>query len=838
MIKSDNFLNIIPKTTDILPKHDLVFGTPINDPIAGIPIGDGDTGSLIWFEADAIHININKTDLWEYSTTESDYACFEEEENITSLKHGGELVIKFDSPCFDLIYQNAFEARLSLADATVSLNSNTEFFGIKAKSFASNKHKVSALKCAYSSKETEQPHISLCRWGSKNSWRWYGLTKNDHSIGLGGTNAIAEGNKLYITQKLNGTEFCLGLAIVTADDYKEKVINSHTAQIEFGAKSRGEFTLFWNVSLGKDLAEAKEKTASALDNALKVGLDGLYESHAKQWAEFWNKSLVSIPHDYIENLYYLSLYYSNSECRGAYPPHFTNGIWGFYHDYVPWNYYFHYNMQHMYAPLEPAGHGELANNYYAMRRNGLESAIRCAKELKGEEGAFFNDILDCHGYNLYNNDGNCTPGAQVAMAMYRHYRMNGDTEFFYNTALPVMKESARFYLSKLKKGDDGLYHIYKTTAYEGTPLFDDTITDYVMIRSLFGTLLDCPVTDKEKEAYKEVLSHLPDYTLIEMFDDEKENGVLGYGIGKGKELCGDGRILTIGTNAEGKIMRRNFGDLSKWYYGFPDTEMSPLYPAGVFGLRNQKEPMFGIMLDQIRLHPHPKDGCMQWCMMPIYMARMGMGEELYDYIEESIDRWMIFPNGFGADCPEGVDSVKNRLRYSNVRDAETKEQTCRSSYVFRHFDMETLPIIAYAVSESLLQSYDGVLRICPSVTKNSPVKFRLFGEGGFCVTANIEKGKYRIIIDNLRGEECYICLPEDIKSDLSALLKKSDNSIENTTPIMVDYKGEEVLTFADFKQGDSIIITNFEGDFEMPVYQMNKAWKTCKDAHLGTPATC
>ena len=835
---TENFLKIIPKTTDILPKHDLVFGTPINDPIAGIPIGDGDTGALIWFESDGIHININKTDLWGFSTTKSDYACFEEEENLTSLKHGGELVIKFSSPCFDLIYQNSFEARLSLADAAVYLDSNTEFFGIKAKSFASNLHKVSALKCAYTSKETEAASITLCRWGSKNSWRWYGLTKNDHSVGLGGTDAIAEDNRLYITQKLNGTEFCLGLAIVTEDNHKERVVNSHTVKTEFDAFKQGEFTLFWNISLGKDIAEAKEKTAKALDGAVEVGFEGLYESHAKQWTEFWNKSLISIPHDYIENLYYLSLYYSNSSCRGAYPPHFTNGIWGFYHDFIPWNYYFHYNMQHMYAPLEPAGHGELANNYYAMRHRGLESAIRCAKEMKGETGAFFNDILDCNGYNLYNNDGNCTPGSQVAMAMYRHYRMNGDTEFFEQIALPVMKETAKFYLSKLKKADDGLYHIYKTTAYEGTPLFDDTITDYVMIRALFTILLDCPVSDKEKESYKDVLNHLPDYTLIEMFPDEKENGVLGYGIGKGKKLCGDGRVLTIGKNSEGEIMRRNFGDLNKWYYGFPDTEMSPLYPAGVFGLRNKKDRLFSIMLDQIRLHPHPNDGCMQWCMMPIYMARMGMGEELYDYLEESIDRWMIFPNGFGADCPEGVDAAKNRLRYSNVRDYDTQERAYRSSYVFRHFDMETLPIIAYAVSESLLQSYDGVLRIFPSIPQNSNTKFCLYGEGGFRITANMEDGKYRIIITNLRGEKGFVSLPESIKSDMSVLLKKSNNVFLNVTPIVVEYKGEEVLTFDDFKQGDSIILTNFEGDFKITAYQKNKAWKSCGVAHLGTPATC
>ena len=53
------------RTTDFLPKHDLYFGTPVNSPMAGLPIGDGDTGSLIWLKRDGLHININKSDLWQ-----------------------------------------------------------------------------------------------------------------------------------------------------------------------------------------------------------------------------------------------------------------------------------------------------------------------------------------------------------------------------------------------------------------------------------------------------------------------------------------------------------------------------------------------------------------------------------------------------------------------------------------------------------------------------------------------------------------------------------------------------------------------------------------------------
>jgi hypothetical protein len=127
--KNSRFL---PETAAYLPKHDLVFGSPINDPVAGIPMGDGDTGSFVWFETDGIHVHINKTDLWDDSTLESDYICSGETENLTCLRHGGELVIKFPVPCFETIYQKNFEARLALADATVRVDAETPFSRIEA----------------------------------------------------------------------------------------------------------------------------------------------------------------------------------------------------------------------------------------------------------------------------------------------------------------------------------------------------------------------------------------------------------------------------------------------------------------------------------------------------------------------------------------------------------------------------------------------------------------------------------------------------------------------------------------------------------------------------------
>lgn len=828
---------LLPDTVSQLPKHDLVFGSPINDPVAGIPLGDGDTGSLVWFEADAIHININKTDLWDDSTLESDCICSGETENLTCLRHGGELVIRFGSPCFDMIYQKNFEARLALADATLQLDAETPFSHIQAKCFAFNKRHTTALRCRYSFAESDTPQISLLRWGSRNYWRWYNVDKAVPEAGLGGTATQVQDGRIYITQHLNGTDFCLGLAVVSDIPHTEATANRHTGRSTFAESTTGEFTLYWNISLGETSESAQKNTAAALDAALSEGFDAMHRRHAAQLTDFWNTSYVSIPHDYLENCYYLSLYYSNSECRGAYPPLFTNGIWGFRHDFSPWAYYFHYNMQHMYGPLEPSGHGALAENYYRMRRAGLDAAYRFAQKIKGKAGSFYHDVTDRYGRGAEYDSHNCTPGAQLGMAMYRHWRMNGDDAFLHSIALPVMKGAAEFYLGILQKEKDGLYHIHGTTAYEGTPLFHDTITDLVMIRALFGALKN-HCTDAERTVYEDVLTHLPGYITVPLEEDEVQDGVLLCGIGKGRPVHGAGHVLTVGLDDDGKPVRKNHGDPAKEVYGFPDTEMSPLYPAGIFGLKDKNTPLFDAMTNQILLHHQPED-CMYWCLMPLYLARMGMAEELTAHLEKMVGTWLIYPNGLGAErTPYGLEELR-RLFYNTVLDPDTGVSEKNEAYGFRHFDMETLPIAAHAVCESLLQSYDGVLRICPAVKKEDAVAFCLYAEGGFRVCCRADAGHFSLVVESLRGETCRICLPEHLSLETLTVqvAETADAPLRKTAPVWETVGDEQYLSLPALPAGGTAVITAGAPE-ESTVFTPaapNTAWKTCGSVHLGTP---
>ena len=109
-------------------KHDLVYLTPPGDPTQGIPLGSGDVGVLCWTEGSKLILALNKSNLWD----DAAFGRFEnwapgQEDVSTALRHAGRLVVDFKLPVFDPFYLSDFEARLSLADATLRVRAAGPF---------------------------------------------------------------------------------------------------------------------------------------------------------------------------------------------------------------------------------------------------------------------------------------------------------------------------------------------------------------------------------------------------------------------------------------------------------------------------------------------------------------------------------------------------------------------------------------------------------------------------------------------------------------------------------------------------------------------------------------
>ena len=136
---------------------------------------------------------------------------------------------------------------------------------------------------------------------------------------------------------------------------------------------------------GRNPVEAvKQKLAIAK----KQGCTDLFEAHRESWKAFWLRSLMECGDDYLDNLWHLTMYYANASQRGEYPARMVHGLWAWNRDVQNWNFYFHWNQQPIYWPLNAAGHHGLVDSYLEYRFNSLPHAKQDAKELFKADGAF------------------------------------------------------------------------------------------------------------------------------------------------------------------------------------------------------------------------------------------------------------------------------------------------------------------------------------------------------------------------------------------------------------------------------------------------------------------
>jgi hypothetical protein len=153
---------------------------------------------------------------------------------------------------------------------------------------------------------------------------------------------------------------------------------------------------------------------------------------------------------------------------------------------------------------------------------------------------------------------------------------------------------------------------------------------------------------------------------------------------------------------------------------------------------------------------------MGWCPYPIVLARLGLAEELAAELINSVSTWQLYPQGFGHYGPHQVFKPDAEQRWrvnAEVRDAgSAAKPTPRfpfPTWPFRHFDNEAMPIVSAAINEMLLQSHDGVIRVCPAAPEKWEVRFTLAAQGGFLVSAERKAGRIEwVAVESRLGGAC------------------------------------------------------------------------------------
>lgn len=719
-----------------LRRHDIVYRSPAYEKYNGLPVGEGDMAGLFCVSPDTLSFSANKSDLFD-DRCEGDFGAWgvEWEEKTTAQVTGGEIRFSDGLPSWDELYLQSFEKRLNLERGQVELMSETPFSRWEGKISGSHPDHGIAYSFYTSSAFPVERTVSLQKWGSRMLAHYYELRLDDPSIRLSGTEAVLRDGCALIRVKLARMWYVIGVQLSSDTAYTWRIAHPHEAICTLAAATSCHFTAFLTI-VNSEEAENPEEEAIARLHAATADPEAVFRRAEADWRAFAEKSFVYLTDDYLENYWYCALWQMYTCFRGRYPVSFNGAQFLWNHDVRNWGYIYHWNGQIPYWGVQSANHTELFEPYAAYRRSMLDDARRGAEKL-GYEGAFYSDIATRLGGQAFEPDtvNNLTCGPQIAMHLFRQWEYTHDDQYLRETALPVMVETARFYLSRLERDEtDGKFHMECSTIYENYLAFRDSVTDRVYIESLFRAVLAAEEVLGEKtdisERLQEVLENLYDFTFV------TQNGK---------------KVLTCGVLGDGRAMP--FRECR-----YPEGigmvgELSALFPGAEYC--RARHALRDVLRDTLEesLWERP----FQCGHTPYGVAAAHLDLPVTELLRGVVEATQIFPSGlshfvdFRADMnpentyePRVLHGGETHTAWSRLHEHAFYDRVKIPRPSVLHAYLETVGQVFAAINDSLLDSTDGKIRVFPAEQPTGFMMFKLLARGG-CVVISEKNDDVRYI---------------------------------------------------------------------------------------------
>lgn len=787
------FIGLNVDYKNYLSKHDIVFQTPNYEGFEGLTIGNGDIGGMVWCTKSGIEIQINKSDLYDKPNKESH----------TTLRAAAKLKLDFGIPNTEWLYLNDFEARMSMYNATSSFKSTTPFSDTNIKTWVDANSNAWVIDCKLKTMGELQSGTSMTvaleRWGSRAFGGWYGGYNKDASLGLGKSKVNTQNGDIYITEHLGGLDFVVACRVVGINS-SPKIKNSKLAVIETGTSNDINAKIIVSVVTSNESENLLEDAIKILDSKEKETIEKAKVAHDAWWQSFWERSFVSIPNDYIENIYYYRRYLTASASRANFPIVFNGGLWTWNHDLRQWVTPHHWNTQQQYWGVAVQNDCDLMLPYINTYFRTMPLAEAYAKERGVENALLWSEAHDFFG-NMpykYRDDmiNHFTAASQIAGIFWEYYQFTGDKKFLEEKCYPFIKKAAQFYVGYLKWDDKKQeYYSFPTMPYEHSQnQLKNSSSDRYMIEALLDWCVESAnmlKVDKSKvKEWKNILNHLWSPPVLDIPD-------------RGKVF---GTAFTKEGNPYPSL--ENYGVGS---YHF-DAHTTQVFPANILGLDDKDTEYFKIAENVSIRQPASKNAITPGS---IVSARLGLGEFALEKMTNSIRRMQHFPQGLFynidhwyqlskyADSISTAEVTTQRDYLYDKRTHYSKETAGSSGLPAAPFvqpGMEALSIVSTTVSEMLIQSHEGKIRVFPAIPENWEGAFILRSRGAFIVSSEINKSKEVsfVGIESLKGNQFKLQNPWNSPSLEILNLKTSENEKYKLSK-------DGVISFETNKNGKYII---------------------------------
>ena len=517
------------------------------------------------------------------------------------------------------------------------------------------------------------------------------------------------------------------------------------------ATGQVEFTLYVaNTISGRERNPLYDAVAM-LQMALQMGWDEAQESAQGRWIQFWKKSFIHVTSadrtaDYMENLWYLHLYWMGCAGLGDLAVKFNGGAFLMHQDLRSWGTsYWYQNTRELYWPLPAANHMELCKPFQNLYLANLEAHRQNAKALFDRKGLQVEETMTIYGSG--DKAGNpytllyLSTGLECALQLYRQYaytreeimkiykQFSGKREenLLTQQIYPFLKDAVAFYQDYATKGDDGLFHITPTDARETYWRVQDGMTDISALREAL------PILIKESQRLKLDADLRPGWeeflAKLAPLPENQEKKIYAPCVFPADIPATNNPLILKLYNEPGKNIARNITHKTNG----ENVELDFIYPFGLAGIGSAN-------YDQaVRTYENRQfTGSGGWDWTPVCAARLGLAEEAARLQIVHCRSTQTWPQGFWYS-PAGV------FWANGLADVP-------------YFDSSG--VNATTTTEMVLQSYNGLIRVWPAAPKAWNGVFQLCAESGFLVTSERSGGiiKY-VALESFFGDPCRIVNP-------------------------------------------------------------------------------
>ncbi len=459
---------------------------------------------------------------------------------------------------------------------------------------------------------------------------------------------------------------------------------------------RLDLTLFTPRDVPDSVAHARDEAA----RLSSIPVAELRRKSAGEWATFWSRSAVELADKELEEIWYHNQYFLACCLK---PGKIAPGLFGNWSSGkigTAWHgdYHMNYNTQQVWWGVFSSNHAEQHEPYTRLAEDLMPMAKWNARVQFGAAGAYF-------PHSAYPVPSNVNPypappwGYEICetpwtvQSLWWQYKYTLDEQYL-QRVYPMLRAAAGFLVAYLKKGDDGKYHIIPTVSPENWGatvdfrLNKDCIIDLALTEFLLDAMLEgsrvLGIDSDQREQWRDVRQNLAPYPSGE--------GPFGHVWLDVRDAPHD------------------------WVYNVPVT-LAPVFPGEQVGLGSRPE-LREVACRTARTVRLEGGNDLVW--QPLVRARLGMLD--LDWFKREV-RYCLTPLGIAND----------RLRQTGGR---YRDETNYDYMMRMGVWTENLSLPA-VLNESMLQSYDGVIRLFPNTKNLGRARFRnLRAAGAFLVSAS------------------------------------------------------------------------------------------------------